>query len=357
MIYFLATDISQKCEILQFIPFSLFTSFSLFIPFSLSLFIPDRIYKCLFSGSFSAILTLPLDLLSTDNLVSDGFYGCCVVTCTLCAFISLVWLREQILRGGGPEWLDQQHLDAQVNGDGNLVNNNNQGEENPDGDDDANFEDIPDEEGVEVVDENGDGANGDGANGDGANGNGANGNEQNIVEGEDLMNPDVAINAAVEGVVNGGAAQDDIGWNQVEWDRAAEELTWERILGLDGSLVFLEHVFWVISLNTLFIFVFAFCPYHIGQVLLVKTEMNELASASQFEGLVTTVSGYIVIGLCLVLLHFFTSILRFKKTERILGLCYVVVKVSLLSVFEIGVFPLVCGWWLDICSLVSFRFD
>ena len=31
----------------------------------------------------------------------------------------------------------------------------------------------------------------------------------------------------------------------MEWDRAAEELTWERLLGLDGSLVFLEHVFWV----------------------------------------------------------------------------------------------------------------
>lgn len=299
--------------------------------------IADRIYKCLFSGSFSAILTLPLDLLSTDNLISDGFYGCCVVTCTLCAFISLVWLREQILRGGGPEWLDHQNIDGQAGGadDGN-VNNNNQGEDE-DGeeeDNDLHVEDVP-EEGIVEDDENGALLNG----------------NVPIVEGEDLMNPDVAVNAAVEGVVN-AAAQDDIGWNQVEWDRAAEELTWERILGLDGSLVFLEHVFWVISLNTLFIFVFAFCPYHIGQVLLAKTEMNELASASQFEGLVTTVSGYIVIGLCLVLLHFFTSILKFKRTERILGLCYVVVKVSLLSVFEIGVFPLVCGWWLDICSLV-----
>ena len=29
------------------------------------------------------------------------------MTCTLCAFISLVWLREQILHGGGPEWLEQ----------------------------------------------------------------------------------------------------------------------------------------------------------------------------------------------------------------------------------------------------------
>ncbi len=44
----------------------------------------------------------------------------------------------------------------------------------------------------------------------------------------------------------------------MDWgDRAvADELTWERLLGLDGSIVFLEHVFWVVSLNTLFILVF-----------------------------------------------------------------------------------------------------
>ena len=29
-----------------------------------------------------------------------------VVTLTLLAFIGLVWLREQIIHGGGPEWLD-----------------------------------------------------------------------------------------------------------------------------------------------------------------------------------------------------------------------------------------------------------
>jgi len=33
-------------------------------------------------------------------------------------------------------------------------------------------------------------------------------------------------------------------------------LTLLKLLGLDGSLLFLEHVFWVISLNTLFILVF-----------------------------------------------------------------------------------------------------
>jgi len=41
------------------------------------------------------------------------------------------------------------------------------------------------------------------------------------------------------------------------------------------------------------------------------------------------------------------------RFRRVLGLCYVAVKVSLLVVMEIGFFPLICGWWLDICSLVS----
>ena len=32
-----------------------------------------------------------------------------MVTCTLCAFISLVWLREQIVHGGPPNWLEHNH--------------------------------------------------------------------------------------------------------------------------------------------------------------------------------------------------------------------------------------------------------
>lgn len=109
----------------------------------------------------------------------------------------------------------------------------------------------------------------------------------------------------------------------------------------------------MISLNTLFIIIFAFTPYHIGHYLMTKLEIINVATATQFEGLVTTLCGYFVVGIGLVLLHALSSCLKLKKTERMIGLCYVVVKVSLLSVFEIGVFPLVCGWWLDICSLVT----
>lgn len=78
------------------------------------------------------------------------------------------------------------------------------------------------------------------------------------VNGEGLGDANIPApnNAGQQGQAQAqGQAQDDVNWNLMEWDRA-EELTWERLLGLDGSLVFLEHVFWVASLNTLFILVF-----------------------------------------------------------------------------------------------------
>ncbi|VDM77842.1 unnamed protein product, partial [Strongylus vulgaris] len=45
--------------------------------------------------------------------------------------------------------------------------------------------------------------------------------------------------------------------NWRDLDRLGDELTWQRLLGLDGSLVFLERVVWVISLDTLFTIMFA----------------------------------------------------------------------------------------------------
>lgn len=147
---------------------------------------------------------------------------------------------------------------------------------------------------------------------------------------------------------------EDNNWIPMEWDRAGEEITWERLLGLDGSLMFLEHVFWVISLNTLFILIFAYSPYHMGLLSLSLLNMKEAASESHFEGLLTTLVGYCTVGIHFVVLHRIAAFLGFNKAQRILGLCYVVVKVSMLSVVEIGIIPLVCGWWLDICSLAMF---
>ncbi|KAI1902276.1 hypothetical protein AGOR_G00043030 [Albula goreensis] len=291
-----------------------------------------RIYKCLFTGSVSSLLTLPLDMLSTENLLADCLQGCFVVTCTLCAFISLVWLREQIVHGGAPQWLEHNQLQpAEAAGPPNEVPGaGNGGRDNQAAPPPAD----PPAENVAAAEA-------------------PNAQPDPPEDGEAENEEEDEAGAEDAGEGNNGG-QDDMNWNALEWDRAAEELTWERMLGLDGSLVFLEHVFWVVSLNTLFILVFAFCPYHIGHFSVVGLGFEEYVQASHFEGLITTIVGYVLLALTLILCHGLAALLRFHRSRRLLGVCYIVVKVSLLVVVEIGVFPLICGWWLDICSLEMF---
>ncbi|XP_043575177.1 E3 ubiquitin-protein ligase MARCH6 isoform X2 [Chiloscyllium plagiosum] len=299
-----------------------------------------RIYKCLFTGSVSSLLTLPLDMLSTENLLADSLQGCFVVTCTLCAFISLVWLREQIVHGGAPQWLEQNQAQPP-----NGVGQNeppaapNAAAENPQAAQPANqAAENPAAGAAGVAPVEAENAN------------------VRVDEGEneDDENDDEDDAVVEDGADANNGAQDDMNWNALEWDRAAEELTWERMLGLDGSLVFLEHVFWVVSLNTLFILVFAFCPYHIGHFSVVGLGFEEYVQASHFEGLITTIVGYVLLAMTLIICHGLAALVKFQRSRRLLGVCYIVVKVSLLVVVEIGVFPLICGWWLDICSLEMF---
>ncbi|XP_033856224.2 E3 ubiquitin-protein ligase MARCHF6 isoform X2 [Acipenser ruthenus] len=291
-----------------------------------------RIYKCLFTGSVSSLLTLPLDMLSTENVLADCLQGCFVVTCTLCAFISLVWLREQIVHGGAPQWLDQNQqqpangagLPNEAPGAGNGAAENVPAPPPPNPPaENAVVAEIPDI-------------------------------QADPAEDMEADNDDEDDPAAEDAADANNGAQDDMNWNALEWDRAAEELTWERMLGLDGSLVFLEHVFWVVSLNTLFILVFAFCPYHIGHFSVVGLGFEEYVQASHFEGLITTIVGYVLLAVTLIIEQGLAAVVKFQRSRRLLGVCYIVVKVSLLVVVEIGVFPLICGWWLDICSLEMF---
>uniref|UniRef100_A0A336KFC9 RING-type E3 ubiquitin transferase n=1 Tax=Culicoides sonorensis TaxID=179676 RepID=A0A336KFC9_CULSO len=349
-----------------------------------------RTYRFLFTGSFNMLLTLPLNIFSTENLAADVFRGCFVVTCTLFAFIGLVWLREQILHGGGPDWLERDEP-AAVAAQPQNVNPQQPVEQQP-----QQQQQQVQQEPVIIDNENDNNNNDeDNNNNDGGHNNNNNANvlDNNNIGREPFMfvNPlapaaaaqpppvqepaapqppqDVPINnvqppvvprdeqpqVEQQGAQEPEAAQDDGNWNPMEWDRAAEELTWERLLGLDGSMVFLEHVFWVVSLNTLFIFIFAFCPYSVGNLAISCLKVIRPGKALiHIHGLLTTLFGYCIIAVILVGLHAITRFLRLRKPRRVLGLCYIVVKVSLLSVVEIGILPLGCGVWLDICSLPMF---
>ncbi|KAH8278272.1 hypothetical protein KR044_009431, partial [Drosophila immigrans] len=271
-----------------------------------------RTYRYLFrASSFDMILSLPFDIFSMENLAEDAFRGCFVVTCTLLSFIGLVWLREQILHGGGPDWLERDEAPAPVANPAPVP------AAVPAAAPAAAPADVP-------QDDN---------------------NNGEAPQQAPVNNPEPDPPVA-------NADNDEQNWNPMEWDRAAEELTWERLLGLDGSLVFLEHVFWIISLNTMFIFTFAFCPYCVGNFILSSMDLLQPEKPLlHFHGLITTLFGYCCIGLTLVVLHFLARIFRLRRICWFIGLCYIVVKVSLLSVVEIGVLPLISGWWLDICSL------
>ncbi|XP_063703166.1 E3 ubiquitin-protein ligase MARCHF6 [Culicoides brevitarsis] len=332
-----------------------------------------RTYRFLFTGSFNMLLTLPLNIFSMENLAVDVFRGCFVVTCTLFAFIGLVWLREQILHGGGPDWLERDEPPVAV-AEANQQQNQPPVVAQPQ----AAQADAAQEPAEDVVDENENNNNDeDNNNNDGGHNNNNNANvmDHNRPQNEPLIfvqepqapPQDVPINndqpppliqreeAQEPQAQEPEAAQDDGNWNPMEWDRAAEELTWERLLGLDGSMVFLEHVFWVVSLNTLFIFIFAFCPYSVGNLAISCLKIIRPGKALvHIHGLLTTLFGYCIIAVILVGLHAITRFLRLRKPRRVLGLCYIVVKVSLLSVVEIGILPLGCGVWLDICSLPMF---
>ncbi|OXU26304.1 hypothetical protein TSAR_001258 [Trichomalopsis sarcophagae] len=344
-----------------------------------------RTYRAVFSGSIDLVrvMSLPMDMLSTENISSDVFHGCFVISCTLFTFLGLVWLREQILHAGGPEWLERDNaqmplIDNFVQLDQNVFppraqNNNNIppfAEEPRQAEEPNNHVPAAAAAGnnpVELLfrvmaERPGPAAQAAGA--------AADVDEINVAEPAvgPIPPPEVAAadqqqeqqqqaNAALGGAEwreQGQGEAEEANWNPMEWDRPAEELTWERLLGLDGSLLFLEHVFWVMSLNTLFIMVFAFLPYQVGYYAISLLGAQEMVAASHFEGLLTTLCGYCVLGVFLVVLHALAALLGFQRSQRVLGLGYVIVKVSLLSVVEIGVLPLVCGWWLDICSLAMF---
>ena len=63
----------------------------------------------------SSLLSLYFSKRSRYNLVVDNIYGLVIVFLALVCFISLAWLRDQLLHGGAPQWLakDQRAANQQ----------------------------------------------------------------------------------------------------------------------------------------------------------------------------------------------------------------------------------------------------
>jgi E3 ubiquitin-protein ligase MARCH6 len=204
------------------------------------------------------------------------------------------------MQGGGPEWLAPA-LAPQPEAEGI----NRQPNRGVDGDNEV--DDTDDDEGEDdggEDDEDEDGQEGDNRAVEGGDDEVDENNEEEENEDGDENGEDGDESDNEENVEQAEVPDDGRNWNPIDWDRAADELTWERMLGLDGSLAFLEHVFWVISLNTIFVLVFAFIPFNIGHVVVKGfTPLKELFEMSHFDGLLSTLAGYTVLATMLSTAH------------------------------------------------------
>ncbi|WKX89983.1 hypothetical protein Q1695_009096 [Nippostrongylus brasiliensis] len=302
-----------------------------------------RIYHAVFYLSMQEILVLPISIFRTEHIFPDVFKGCILLSIFICTFISLVWLREQIVHGGPHEFLNiEQAAHAEAGDEERHEEAANAGNQDGMGAGDDNEDYEEEDEQIEVDTD--------------AEHEQRRPNHDEAEHGADALADVVDHGLPQPGVAQPGVEVPPIGalpednWRDLE--RLGDELTWQRLLGLDGSLVFLERVVWVISLDTLFTIMFAYAPYKLGFYILSKCGIQQ--SIHYFPSIAAILMGYVVVTGVIYILHYIAGILRINSLYRVLGICFLVLKVFLLVLVEIGFFPIICGCWMDLCSLKLF---
>ncbi len=86
-----------------------------------------------------------------------------------------------------------------------------------------------------------------------------------------------------------------------------------------------------------------FCDWLIDYYYFSWTSLSMLLLLWTFTGL-----SYLLIFSFILRLFFF-----FYRIKPALGIIYLALKICLLLLLEAGIFPLLCGWWIDICAFVS----
>jgi E3 ubiquitin-protein ligase MARCH6 len=175
--------------------------------------IASRTHQVVFNGLISSIFSARiLTIFSLENAGIDVMRGWVIMTLFVCTFIALVWLREQVNIGVVQDVNVAQAQPPQQRPDANpeLAQRARQELQG----------------GLRAL----------------------------------LLDEDQADEPNAEANPNQDAEQQVDQANQrQEAEQFPENMTWQRLLGLDGSFAFIENVFWVISLN--FGFHVIFCKF------------------------------------------------------------------------------------------------
>ncbi|CAH8329433.1 unnamed protein product [Eruca vesicaria subsp. sativa] len=130
------------------------------------------------------------------------------------------------------------------------------------------------------------------------------------------------------------------------------------MIGMEGPLFHLvENAFSVMASNMIFLGAFIFVPFTLGRVILYGLFNGYVTGSSSTRYDVTTLSvGYIFI---IFLIFLYLGISWIVGTvslplRQFLEAMRIGIRIVTIMVLEFGVFPLIYGWWIDVCTVTMF---
>lgn len=108
---------------------------------------------------------------------------------------------------------------------------------------------------------------------------------------------------------------------------------------LKGASVGTSRLSDVTTLTIGYMFIFSLVFFYLGVVALIRYSKGEPLTMGRFYGIAS------IAETVPSLFRQFLAAMRHLMT---------MIKVAFLLVIELGVFPLMCGWWLDICTIRMF---
>uniref|UniRef100_A0A0N4ZYY7 RING-type E3 ubiquitin transferase n=1 Tax=Parastrongyloides trichosuri TaxID=131310 RepID=A0A0N4ZYY7_PARTI len=139
--------------------------------------------------------------------------------------------------------------------------------------------------------------------------------------------------------------------NNEDWGDRGDDFTWRRFLGFDGSLLFLGHIAWVLGITAIITVTFATLPYKVGMSFFPMDWIPDHLKA--FEAIAGISAGYFMGMIAMFIVHAVSGVLRYDRIYKMSGIAYLLVKVVMLIIIEIVVFPLLSGILLDMSSLAA----
>lgn len=147
---------------------------------------------------------------------------------------------------------------------------------------------------------------------------------------------------------------------------AIDNITWQRVVGLDGTFNFLEYVLYAFILNAIFIWMFWYFPMWLG-----RSCLSNLPILNQFFGYKKTpyfilpiaTLFYIFVGYCFIMAGFgvmarFKKMIYIRKRMRLFykfssisNSIYLCQKAGILMLLELFIYPTMIGIWLDLCTI------